>query len=177
MKEELLKMIKKEAFFKKRITLSSGKISNYYIDIRRVSLTSKGLYLISHLIWDMIKKDNPTAIGGPTLGADPIIGGICLLASVKKRSIKGFIVRKKPKAHGHQNLIEGKKLTSKDKAVIIDDVTTTGSSLINAYLALKKYKIPVIKAISVVDRDEGAKEAFQKLRCPFASIFTKKDFI
>ena len=177
MRNELLKLIKKEALFKKRIVLSSGKISNYYIDIRRISLTSKGLYLIANLIWDTIKKDNPTAIGGPTLGADPIVGGVCLLAHTKNKKIKGFIVRKKPKKHGRQNLIEGKTLTSKDRVVIIDDVTTTGSSLINAYSTLKEYKIKVIKAISVVDREEGAKEAFKKLKCPFTSIFSKQDFI
>jgi len=177
MRKELLKLIKKDAVFKKRTILSSGKISNYYIDIRRISLTSRGLYLIANLIWDIIKKDNPTAIGGPTLGADPIVGGVCLLAHTKKKEIKGFIVRKKPKKHGRQNLIEGKTLTPKDRVIIVDDVTTTGSSLINACLTLKKYKIKVIRAISVVDREEGAKQAFEKLKCPFTSIFSRQDFV
>ena len=176
MKQELLKILKKNAFFKRKITLSSGKTSNYYIDVRKVSLTSQGLYLISHIIWQIIKKDNPTAIGGPTLGADPITAGLCLLVHQKGKNIKGFIVRKNPKQHGRQNLIEGRKLSSRDRAILIDDVATTGSSLINAYLTLRKYKIPVIKTIVVVDRQEGAKEAFSKLKSPFVSLFTKGDF-
>ena len=177
MRDKLLKLLKKDSFFKKKIKLSSGKISNYYIDVRRVSLSSQGLYFISNIIWDIIKNDNPTAIGGPTMGADPIIGGVCFLAHKKNKNIKGFIIRKKPKKHGRQNLIEGKELTKKDRVIIIDDVTTTGSSLINAYTTLKKYKIPVIRAISVVDREEGAKKAFSSLNVPFVSLFTKSDFL
>ena len=177
MRDELLRLLKKDAFFKKKTRLSSGKVSNYYIDVRRVSLSSQGLYLISRLMWDLIKEDNPTAIGGPTMGADPIVGGVCLLAHNDNKDIKGFVVRKKPKKHGRQNLIEGKELSRKDRAVIIDDVVTTGSSLINAYLILKKYKIYVFKAVAVVDREEGAKEKFAKLKLPFVSLFAKSDFL
>ena len=176
-RNKLLKLLKKDSFFRKKIKLSSGKISNYYIDVRRVSLSSQGLYLVSHLIWNIIKNDNPTAIGGPTMGADPIIGGVCFLAGKKNKNIKGFIIRKEPKKHGRQNLIEGEELTQKDRVIIVDDVATTGSSLINAYLTLRKYKIPVIKAIVVVDREEGAKKVFARLKLPFVSLFTKSDFL
>jgi len=176
-RNELLELLKKDSFFKKKTKLSSGKISNYYIDVRRVSLSSQGLYLISRLIWDTIRNDNPTAIGGPTMGADPIIGGVCFLAHRKNKNIKGFIIRKEPKKHGRQNLIEGKELAQKDRVILIDDVATTGLSLINAYLTLRKYKIPVIKSIAVVDREEGAKEAFAKFKSPFVSLFTKSDFL
>lgn len=176
MRQQLLEILKKDAFIKHKITLSSGRVSDYYIDVRRVSLTSTGLYLISHIIWQMIRKTNPTAIGGPTLGADSIVGGVCLLAHQTGKNIKGFIVRKNPKRYGRQNLIEGKELFPQDRAIIIDDVATSGSSLINAFLALKRYKVSVIKAVVVVDRGEGAKEEFAKLKCPFESIFTVQDF-
>ncbi|MCM8774661.1 MAG: orotate phosphoribosyltransferase [Candidatus Omnitrophica bacterium] len=177
MRDKLLKILKKEALFKEKIKLSSGKISNFYIDVRRVSLSSRGIYLISQIIWDMIKKDNPTAIGGPTLGADPIVAGVCFLANQKGKNLKGFIVRKEPKKYGRQNLIEGKELSKEDRIILVDDVATTGSSLINAISVLYKYKLKVLKAIVVVDREEGAKESLEKLKCPLYHIFTKRDFL
>ncbi|MCM8824181.1 MAG: hypothetical protein NC822_05870, partial [Candidatus Omnitrophica bacterium] len=145
MRNKLLKILKKEALFKEKIKLSSGKISNFYIDVRRVSLSSQGIYLISQIIWDMIKKDNPTAIGGPTLGADPIVAGVCFLANQKGKNLKGFIVRKEPKKHGRQNLIEGKELSKKDRIILVDDVATTGSSLINAISVFYEYKLKVLR--------------------------------
>ena len=169
--------MKKDAVFKKKIILSSGKKSNYYVDVRRVSLDSEGLYLISSLIWKMIENDKITAIGGPTLGADPIIAGVCMLANKEGKKIKGFIVRKSPKSHGRQNLIEGKELTKKDRVVLIDDVATTGSSLIKAIKILRQHKIKIIKVMTVIDREEGAKEEFKKLKCQFTPLFTRKNIL
>tara|TARA_B100000315_G_C14526273_1_gene563978 strand:- start:49 stop:600 length:552 start_codon:yes stop_codon:yes gene_type:complete len=176
-KKELLGALKKEAFLKKRVKLSSGKISNFYIDVRKVSLSPKGIYLISKLIFDIIKKENITAIGGPTLGADPIVGGVCLLAHKGKRKLKGFLIRKSPKKHGRQKMIEGQVLSSKDKVIIVDDVATSGSSLIKAIDVLKKEKVKIVKAAVVVDRQEGARENLAKYGCGLVSIFTKRDFL
>jgi len=79
-KKELLVLLKKKAFLKKKVKLSSGRISNFYIDVRKVSLSPKGVYLISQLIFNLLKSKKITAIGGPTLGADPIVSGVCYLA-------------------------------------------------------------------------------------------------
>lgn len=177
MKKQLLALLRKEAFFKKKIRLSSGKISNYYIDVRRVSLSSKGLYLISHLIWQLIKNEKINAIGGPTLGADPIVSGLLYLAHKNKKRLKGFLIRKSPKKHGRQKMIEGQTLKAGDKVILFDDVATSGSSIIKAIEVLKKEKIKVIKAITVIDREEGAKENLAKLKCPLISLFTKTDFL
>ncbi len=176
MKQQLLELLKKDAWFKGEVKLSSGKISNFYIDVRRVSLSSKGIYLISHLIWDIIKKDNITAIGGPTLGADPIVAGVCLLAHMDKKNLKGFLIRKTPKAHGRQQLIEGKELSKSDRAVVIDDVATSGSSLMTAIEILQKENIEIVKAVSIIDREEGAAENLAKFNCPLVSLFKKSDF-
>lgn len=176
-KKELLKLLKKEAYLKKRVKLSSGRISNFYIDVRKVSLSPKGAYLISQLIFTLIKDKKVNAVGGPTLGADPIVGGVCYLAYENKKKLKGFLIRKSPKKHGRQKLIEGKVLTPGDKAIIIDDVATSGSSLIKAIEVLKNEKIKVVAALTVVDREEGAKEALASYKCPLISLFTKSDFI
>jgi len=177
MRKELLNLLKKDAFIKKKVVLSSGKVSNYYIDVRRVSLSPQGLYLISNLIWKSIKKETINAIGGPTLGADPIVSGILMLAAKDKRKLKGFLVRKSPKKHGRQKLIEGQELIAKDKVILFDDVATSGSSIIKSIEVLRKVKVKVVKAITVIDREEGARENLKKFNCPLSSLFTKSDFL
>ena len=177
MKEKLLHLLKKEAFFKKRIKLASGKISNWYIDVRRVSLSSKGIFLISHLIWQTIKNENITAIGGPTLGADPIVSGVCFLAHQKGKNLKGFLIRKTKKKHGRRRMIEGAELTPQDKIVIVDDVATTGASLKDAIRKIKKIGAQIKKIIVLVDREEGARETLNKTGYKLFSFFTKKDFL
>jgi len=176
MKRKLLSILKREAFLKKRVKLSSGRISNFYIDVRKVSLTSEGIYLISNLVFQLIKNEFISAIGGPTLGADPIVNGVCFLFHQKRKKIKGFLIRKSPKKHGRQKMIEGKPLKPTDRVVVVDDVATSGSSLIKAVEVLKKERIKVLKALVIVDRQEGAKEELARLGCPLISIFTKKDF-
>lgn len=177
MRQKLLCLIKKEAFLKKKIILSSGKISDYYIDMRKVSLSPKGIYLISHLVFQKIKDYSVQAIGGPTLGADPIVSGVCFLAYQNKRRLKGFLIRKLPKKHGRQKLIEGQLLSAGDRVVIVDDVATSGSSLIKAVEVLKKAKIKVVAALVIVDREEGASVFLAKQGCPLISLFTKNDFL
>jgi len=170
-------LIKKEALFKKKIILSSGKTSNYYVDVRKVSLSPEGVYLISRLIFKEINDYSIQAIGGPTLGADPIVSGVCLLAYKDKRRLKGFLIRKSPKKYGRQKLVEGQLLLPGDRVVIVDDVATSGSSLIKAIDVLKKESIEVVCAIVVVDREEGAAKALALQGCPLISLFTKGDLL
>lgn len=177
MRKTLLALLKKDAFFKKKIKLSSGKISNYYVDVRKVSLNPEGIYLISHLIFKLIKNDKINAIGGPTLGADPIVSGVSFLAYKNKKKLKGFLIRKNPKKHGRQKLIEGQELKKGDKVILFDDVATSGSSIIRSIEVLRKEKIKVLKAVTVIDREEGAKENLAKFNCPLESLFTKSDFL
>lgn len=176
-KQELRSFIKKKAVLRKKIKLSSGRVSDFYIDLRKVSLSPKGVYLISHLIFNLIKRNEITAVGGPTLGADPIVSGVCYLAYKNNKKLKGFIIRKSPKKHGRQRLIEGEVLSSRDRVAIIDDVATSGYSLIKSIEVLKREKIKVAAAISVVDRQEGAEEALAAYRCPLISLFKKSDFL
>lgn len=177
MKKELFKLLKKEAFFKKRIRLSSGKISNYYIDVRRVSLSPAGVYLISNLIFKLVKKYKANAVGGPTLGADPIVSGVCFLAHRNRYPLKGFLIRKTPKKHGRQKLIEGQEILPGEKVILIDDVATSGASLITSLEIMRKSKIKVAAAMTVVDREEGAADNLSKYNCPLVSLFTKSDFL
>ncbi len=176
-REELLDLLKKDAYMRKKVILSSGKESDFYIDVRRVSLSSTGSYLIAHCLWDLIKHDDMSAIGGPTLGADPIVGAVCLVACDHHQDLKGFIIRKSPKKHGQQQLIEGKELTASDKVILIDDVATSGGSLVKALSVMKEHRIEVVKCVAVVDRAEGARETIEATGVPFVSLFSKEDFV
>jgi len=177
MKQKLFKLLCRDAFFRKKVVLSSGKTSNYYIDVRRVSISPAGLYYISHLVFKLIADMPATAVGGPTLGADPIVSGVCFLAHQNKKKLKGFLIRKTPKKHGRQRLLEGQPLVKGDRAIIIDDVATSGASLIRTIEVLQRFKVKAVAAITVVDREEGARENLAPFHCPLISLFSKSDFV
>jgi len=176
-KQGLFRLIKSKAYREGRFKLSSGKISNYYIDCRKITLASEGAYLAALLILDIIKGRKIDAIGGPTIGADPIIGAVCVLSLTKyNKPVKAFLVRKTVKSHGTKRQIEGPTLKKGFRVVIVDDVATTGGSLVEAVSCLRKKGIKVDKVIVLVDRNEGAKEKLKKLNCNFTSIFKIEDF-
>ncbi len=175
LKESLLALLKKEALKKGQFLLSSGKTSNFYLDGRIITLTPQGAYLTASIILDMIEGSGIDAVGGPTLGADPIVGAVAVLSHIKKIPLKTFIVRKASKEHGAKRQIEGPQLEKNSKVIIVDDVATTGKALIEAKEALEKIGIIADRAIVIVDRQEGAKEKLEKIGCKLESIFTIQD--
>ena len=174
-KENLRQLILKEAYFRERIILSSGKESDYYIDARRVTLKAQGAYLCAQLILDLVKEDSIDAIGGPTLGADPLAGAIAVLSAKAGKPLNAFIIRKAPKAHGKQQQVEGPLLKSGSRVILIDDVATTGKAFLQSLDVLEPMGIVVQKAICIVDRREGAKEALAQRGCSLVSIFDIAD--
>ena len=170
-REELRQIIVKDAYFKEKITLSSGKESDYYIDARRVTLSAHGAYLCARMILDVIGDDTIDAIGGPTLGADPMVGAISVLSHQVGRPVNTFIIRKTPKAHGKQQQIEGPLLEKGSRVVLIDDVATTGKAFIQSIDVLTEAGIQIHKAICIVDRQEGAREAIAQKNCELISLF------
>jgi len=170
-REQLLELIIKEACFREKITLSSGKESDYYIDARRVTLNAQGAYLCARMIVDIVGDDAVDAIGGPTLGADPMIGAVSVLRLQAGKPINTFIIRKAPKAHGRQQQVEGPILEEGSRVVLIDDVATTGKAFIQSLDVLQPMNIHVHKAICLVDRGEGAKEAVAARGCELVSVF------
>lgn len=175
LKAKLLILLKKEALKKGRFVLSSGKVSNYYLDGRIITLTPEGAYLAAGIILELIKDKGIDAVGGPTLGADPIVGALACLSYIRKIPLKTFIVRKAIKGHGMQRQIEGPALKKKSKVILVDDVATTGKALIEAKQALNKIGVDTKKAVVIVDRDEGAKENLAKAGLKLESIFQIKD--
>jgi orotate phosphoribosyltransferase len=176
-RSELFHLLKTRAFSRGKFILSSGKESDFYLDARLVTLSAPGAYLTARIILDMISKDQPNAIGGPTLGADPMVGAIASLSHQAGRPINTFIIRKTPKAHGKQQQVEGPLLKEGDTVVIIDDVATTGKAFVESIEVLQKMNITVKKAICVIDRGEGAGPALARYNVPLASIFTLAEFL
>ena len=174
-KEKLRQLILRDAYFREKIILSSGKESDYYIDARRVTLHPEGAYLCGKIILAMVKDDKIDAIGGPTLGADPMVGAIGVLSLEAKRPVNTFIIRKAPKPHGKQQQIEGPLLQSSHRIVLIDDVATTGKAFLESLDVLEKMGLKPVKAIVIVDRNEGAREALKARGCLLESIFDIKE--
>jgi len=176
LKKKLLSLLNKEALKKGKFILSSGKTSGYYLDGRVITLTPEGAYLVAGIILEMIKAGGIDAVGGPTLGADPIAGAVAALSHIRKTPVKTFIVRKQAKEHGTTRRIEGPRLKEGSEVILVDDVATTGKSLIEAKEALDKAGVKARRAIVIVDREEGAKENLAQAGLNLEAIFTIKDF-
>ena len=172
----LLEILRKDAFFREKITLSSGKTSDFYIDARRVTLSAEGVYLCAKIILDILKDERVDAIGGPTLGADPLLGAIGVLSFQSGKPINTFIIRKAPKPYGKQQQIEGPLLKPDSRVVLIDDVATTGKSFVESLAVLSKMGIKPARAICIVDRKEGAGQILSQHGCPLISIFDLTNF-
>lgn len=176
LRSRLYDLIKIRAYHEGDIKLSSGKMSRYYLDARAVTLSSEGAYLTGQLLFDMVKNLKVKAVGGPTLGADPMVGALAVVSFENKKPIDTFLIRKTPKAHGRMLQIEGPALEAGDEVVLLDDVATTGGSLIDSIEILKKMDVSVREAIVIIDREEGAAENLSKYDCQLTSIFKAREF-
>jgi len=150
-------------------TLTSGKKSSYYFDGRLLSLDPEGAYLISQAIIPLLEQAGAQAVGGTTLGADPMVAALALASHIKGRSIPAFIVRKESKTHGTKQNIEG-PLEPGTNVAIVDDVCTTGGSLFHAIEAAEETGCSVVKVVSILDRNEGGSEEMRKRGYNFSTL-------
>ncbi|MEW6001027.1 MAG: orotate phosphoribosyltransferase [Nitrospirota bacterium] len=177
MKNRLIELIIEKAFKYSEdpmFKLVSGRMSNYYFNCKAVSLHPEGMYLIGNLIFDHIKGLDVRGIGGLTLGADPIACAVAYTSYLKGKPVEAFVVRKSPKSHGTMLWIEG-NVKKGDKVVIIDDVITTGKSTIEAIGRVKEEGLEIVKVISLIDRQEGGREAIEALGYKVDSVITKAE--
>jgi len=156
--------------------LSSGVTSNYYIDVRKTSLHPEGLRWISKLFYDALEKEKVTAVGGLTLGADPLVAGLMLHSAEQGRPLEGFLVRRVAKEHGTRGEVEG-NLAGHKRVAILDDVITSGESALIAAAAAESYKAEVVRILAVVDRGQGAATIFQQRGYPFTTLFSIGDLL
>ena len=150
-------------------TLTSGKKSSYYFDGRLLSLDPEGAHLISAALLPLLRDANAQAVGGTTLGADPVVAAVALASHAAGPGIPGFIVRKEAKEHGTRQGIEG-PLPPGSRVAIVDDVCTTGGSLFHAIAAAEEAGCEVVKVVAVLDRREGGSEEMARRGYDFVSL-------
>jgi orotate phosphoribosyltransferase len=172
MKEELLELLKKDAYKKGEFTLSSGKTSEHYVNCKPVTLTGRGLTLTSLL---MLKELDAGIVGGLTLGADPLVSGVSLVSALDGRLVNALIVRKEAKGHGTQAWIEGPEVSKGTKVTVLEDVVTTGGSAIKAAEKLRDAGYVVERVVAMVDREEGGAEAMKEAGLELHSLFLLKE--
>lgn len=160
------------------IELASGRMSDFYFDGRVVTLSSEPLALAAELVLMEVARLDATAVGGPTIGADPIVGAALALAAARGLRLKGFLVRKEPKARGLGRQVEGPALDAADRALLVEDTVTSGGSLLMAAEAVRREcpGIVLVGAYALVDRGEGGAEALAAAGLALASAFRRSDF-
>ncbi|WP_315093713.1 orotate phosphoribosyltransferase [uncultured Cellulomonas sp.] len=178
-REQLLELIKTLAVVHGKVTLSSGREADYYVDLRRVTLHHRAAPLIGHLLLDRLEEvglgtAEIDAVGGLTLGADPVATSLLHAASSRGLDLDAFVVRKEGKAHGLQRRIEGPDIAGR-RVVVVEDTSTTGGSAITAIEAARGAGAEVVGAAVIVDRATGAQERIEALGVPYHSLFSLTD--
>jgi len=179
MKQELITLLCQKSFqYSQEPTfkLVSGKMSRYYVNCRPVTLSPRGMYLVGHLFYDAVKTLNVTGIGGLTFGADPMAVATAFVSELKGNPIKALSIRKNRKDHGIVKWIEG-DMRAGERVVIIDDVATTGGSTVKAIERARSEGLEVVKAIVLVDRQEGGIENISEHVNDVSSIVTRDELL
>ena len=174
-RQQLIDLFHQRALKFGDFTLASGKKSTYYLDGKQITLYSEGLRLVSEGLLDLLADVSFDAIGGMSIGADPIIGGVLVAAAARGRELCGFLVRKEPKGHGTNKYVEGPVVPGM-KVVIIDDVVTTGGSALQSVDRIVEFGCEVIQVVGIVDRMEGGAKNFAERHLPFRSLLSITDF-
>ena len=176
----LAEIIRKRSFGRGEITLASGRKSDFYFNLKPTMLDPEGATLLAELTYEALKDDGLDYIGGLEMGAVPLAGAIAQLSWIKGHPIAAFFVRKKPKEHGAklavEGLAKGESLKGK-RVVIVEDVTTTGGSALKAVEAVRDAGGSIALVFTMVDRDEGATEAFAEAGIPFRSLYKAGEFL
>ncbi|MCS7238374.1 MAG: orotate phosphoribosyltransferase [Thermoguttaceae bacterium] len=175
-KNALVSLIKEKALRFGDFTLTSGKKSTYYLDLKQVTLDPQGARLIGAGILELFESQGtlPDAVGGLAIGADPITGAVVTMAGMRGKNVLGFLVRKEAKGHGTQRFVEG-PVTPGQRAVIVEDVVTTGGSSLTAAKRAWEFGLQVLGVVGVVDRLEGGREALAQAGLSLQTLLTIED--
>ncbi|MGH9737783.1 MAG: orotate phosphoribosyltransferase [Candidatus Acidiferrales bacterium] len=175
---ELADLLRKKSLMRGEFTLSSGKKSDYYLDCRVTTLDARGALLTGYCILEVLDqmKIAPDAIGGLSMGADPVVSAAIVVSAIEKRPVPGFLVRKEAKKHGRQKQIEGIESLEGKKVAIVDDACTTGGSTQEAINAVEGAGAQVVAVISLVDREEGGSSMLRS-KYNYRSVFTARELL
>ena len=176
-RERFLALLKDKSYEKRKVILSSGRESDFYIDCKQTTLTAEGAVLCGRLFCEMLAKGEwPEAVGGITLGADPIVTAVSLTSALLGKPIPAFIIRKEPKKHGTAQWVEGtKNLKQGMRVAIVEDVVTTGASTLRAIERAEGAGLSVSRVLAIVDRNEGGSDTITEKGYRLEAMFLKED--
>ena len=173
-KQELLEYITAEAIVHGKVTLSSGKEADYYVDLRRVTLSGAAAPLVGRVMLDLTADLSYDAVGGLTMGADPVATAMLHAAAADGRALDAFVVRKAGKAHGLQQRIEGPSIRGR-RVVVVEDTSTTGGSALEAVAAVREAGAEVVAVAVIADRSTGARERIEEAGVPYLTAYGLTD--
>ena len=174
-KQALLALVRDKALTFGDFTLASGKKAKYYLDGKQVTLDAQGSRLVGEGILELLGERLPAAVGGMSIGADPITAAVVTMAGVRNLPLRGFMVRKEPKGHGTGRYLEG-PVQPGEEVVIVEDVVTTGGSSLTAIERCEEFGLKVLRVIAIIDRLEGGEAAFAARGYQLSSLFSIRDF-
>ena len=171
----LLEIIREKAIVHGRVTLSSGKLADYYVDLRRITLDGEAAPLVGRVMRDLVADLDVVAVGGLTLGADPVATSMLHAAAAQGERLDAFVVRKAGKAHGLQQRIEGPSVEGR-RVLVVEDTTTTGSSPLEAVAAVRASGGEVVAVATIADRATGAGARIEdEAGVPYRFAYTLED--
>ena len=175
-RQRLLEIMRAESLVRGDFTLASGKKSSFYLDLRKTTLHPEGGSLAARLMLDWLASTglSPDCVGGPTLGADPLVGAMVALSHQRGMDLPGFLVRKEPKSHGTASALEGQHRPGWT-ALVVEDTVTTGGSLLKAIRFVEDASMRVAAVTCLVDREEGGRATLSRYR--FEPLFTIRDVL
>ena len=171
---QLIEQIEALAIVRGTVTLSSGRTADYYVDMRRVTLDGAVAPIIGRVMRALVADWDFQAVGGLTLGADPVATAMMHAAAAAGERLDAFVVRKEGKTHGLQQLIEGPAVRDR-RVLALEDTSTTGASVLTAVAALREAGAQVIGVAVIVDRNTGAKEAVESAGLPYRAAISAHD--
>ena len=179
-KKRLKEILLEKSYRKGTFTLTSGKTSDFYVDGKQTTLSAEGAYLCGKLLFDLIRETSTEikAVGGMTLGADPLVTAVSVVSFLEKEPIPAFIVRKEAKGHGTENYIEGlKNMEPGCTVALVEDVVTTGGTLLKVIDRVEAAGFSVGLVVTIVERQEGGTETLAKQGYPLKALFTRNELL
>ncbi len=177
LRDRLLSILRAESVRTGEFTLASGKKSDFYVDGKKTTLHAEGAYGVGRLMFEQLRGRGIGAVGGLTLGADPIATAISVVSHLEGEPMQAFIVRKQSKGHGTTRQIEGYLPTDGTPVAIVEDTTTTGGSALQAVEAAREAGANVVTVITLVDRQEGGEANIRAANVEFETIFRREEVL
>lgn len=173
-RDSLLDLVKAQAIVHGKVTLSSGREADYYVDLRRTTLSGTAAPLVGRVMLELTSDWDFDAVGGLTMGADPIAAAMLHQAAATGRTLDAFVVRKEAKAHGLQRRIEGPDITGR-RVLVVEDTSTTGGSPLTALAAVREAGGVPVGVATIADRDTGAGEKIEAEGVPYRYVYSLQD--